>query len=270
MQKLALLLCASFAAQAQYVAAEPRWTQPAEPFRIADDLYYVGTANVPSFLIETSDGLILLDTGVREVAPALEANIRKLGFRIEDVKLLLISHGHFDHIGGLAAAKARTKARLLVSPAEAPLIARGGKDDFAFGDTVAYPPVEADGLLKDGEPVRLGGTALTPHFTPGHTKGSVTWTMTLGKRRVVFAGSMSAPGYKLVGNAKYPEIVRDYRASFARLRALPCDIFLGFHGWDFGMEQKRGGDFVDPEGYRRYIDRTEAAFEKQLKEQGGR
>lgn len=267
---LSPLLFAALAA-AQYAPPDARWTQPAEPFHVAGGIYYVGAANVSSYLIKTSEGLILLDTGVRENTAALEASVRKLGFRVEDIRLLLISHGHFDHMGGLAAMKARTKARLLVHPLEAPLVARGGKDDFAFGDTVAYPPVEADGLLQDGEPVRLGGVALTPHHTPGHTKGNLTWTMTVregGKDyRVVFAGALSAPGYQLTNNAKYPEIVHDYRASFAAMSALPCDVFLAFHSWDFDIERRRAGVFVDPEGYRRYIDRAEAAFEKRLRAQ---
>jgi len=280
----AFVLCAvlGLGAHAQYAPADPEWNRPIEPFRIAGNLYYVGSANVSSFLIATSGGLILLDTGFREAEPALESNIRKLGFRLEDVRLLLISHAHCDHVGAMAGIKARTKARLLASPADAPLLARGGKGDFAFEDKYLYPPVAADALLADGEPVRLGDAVLTPRFTPGHTKGSTSWTTTIqeGERRyrVVIAASLSAPGYRLVDNPRYPEIVRDYRASFATLRALPCDIFLSMHSWDFELDRKiraRAEDatrnpFVDPEGYRRFLDKAQAAFEERLRAQGGR
>jgi metallo-beta-lactamase class B len=278
---LLCMLVVSLPALAQYAPANAKWNQPVPPFGIADNLYYVGAEGVASYLIVTPVGDILIDTGFRETVPLVEASIRKLGFRVEDIRILLISHGHFDHAGGLAAMKAATHARLLVSPAETPLLERGGKGDFAFGDKYAYPPVTPDGLLKDGSPVRLGGVALTPHFTPGHTRGCTTWTMTVQDhgvaRHVVFACSLSAPDYQVVNNPKYPNILTDYAASIATMRALPCDIFLAAHPWEFELDRKRAalaGDptgarnpFVDPAGYRAYIDRSEAGLKERVAQQ---
>src|SRR6201985_2745126 len=149
------LLCTLFVSLsgiAQYPPANAKWNQPVPPFRIADNLYYVGAEGVASYLITTPAGDILLDTGFRETVPLVEASIRKLGFRVEDVRILLISHGHYDHAGGVAAMKAATHARLLVSPAEAPMLEHGDKDDFAWGSKYSYPPVKPHGLLKDDEP----------------------------------------------------------------------------------------------------------------------
>jgi metallo-beta-lactamase class B len=266
---------------AQYAPANAKWNQPVPPFRIADNLYYVGAEGVASYLITTPAGDILLDTGFRETTPLVEASIRQLGFRVEDIRILLISHGHFDHVGGEATMKAATHAKLLVNPAEAPLLERGGKGDFAFADRLSYPPVTPDGLLKDGEAVRLGGVALVPHFTPGHTKGCTTWTMTVQDgerpRQVVFACSLSTPDYQVVNNPAYPGIADDLTHSFATMRALPCDIFLAAHPWEFELDRKRqalhtakSGDpnpFIDPQGYRAYIDRAQTALAQVVSEQ---
>jgi metallo-beta-lactamase class B len=209
--------------------------------------------------------------------PLVEASIRKLGFRVEDVHILLLSHAHSDHAGGLAGMKAATHARLLVSPGDAPVLERGGKDDFAFADRMQFPPVKVDELLKDGVPVTLGGVEMTPHFTPGHTKGCTTWTMTVRDRGqlrdVVFACSLSTPGYQVVNNPKYPGMLKDYRASIATMRALPCDIFLAAHPEQFGMAEKLKelkahpdgpNPFVDPAGYRAYLDDSEAELNKKV------
>ena len=266
-------------AWAQYAPANPEWNQPLEPFNIVGNIYYVGAHSVSSYLITTPEGHILLDTGFRETVPLIEANVVKLGFKMEDIRILVATHAHYDHAGGLADVKSKTKARLLLNPVEVEPFARGGKDDFAFGDRYAFPPVEGDGLLQDGEPIRLGGTALIPQFTPGHTKGCTSYTMAVREGdntyNVVFACSLTAPDYQLVDNPKYPEIVQDYEKTFAKLGQLPCDVHLGGHRWEFGMAEKlaileRGGGgnpFVDPEGYKRFLDRSQAAFGEQLKEQ---
>jgi len=229
--------------------------------------------------VTTPDGLILIDTGFKETVPLIDASIKKLGFRIEDVKLLLEMHAHYDHVAGIADVKARTKARFLANPGDVPLLERGGVGDFAFGDKFSFQPVKPDGVLRDGEPVGLGGVMLTPHFTPGHTKGATTFTMTVkeGGRdlHVVMASSVTAPDYQLVDNPKYPNIVKDYESTFATLRTLPCDIFVTQHAQFFHLEDKikrRAQDpssnpFVDPEEYRRYIDNAEAAIRKTVAEQ---
>lgn len=269
----ALPLCAQFA------SAPAEWNQPVEPVRIAGNLYYVGASGVSAYLIATPEGHILIDTGFRETVPIIESNLQKLGFRMEDIHLVLICHAHYDHAGGVAEIERRTHARFLANPGDVALLARGGKGDFAFGDSYPFPPAVPDGVLRDGEPVGLGGALLTPHFTPGHTKGGTSWTIAIqdGGRllRVVIACSISAPGYRVVDNAKYPEIRSDFATTFAKLRALPCDIFLGEHGWEFDLPVKiqgrakdaNGNPFIDPEGYRRFVDRGEAAFLKQVAEQ---
>jgi len=148
-------VCPGFAriAAAQYTPANAEWNAPIEPFRIVGNLYYVGAAGVSAYLISTPQGLILVDTGFRETVPIIEANLAKLGFHLGDIHLLLTLHAHYDHVGGVAEIKARTKARLLASPADAALLDRGGKDDFAFDDRFLFPPVKPDALLRDGEPV---------------------------------------------------------------------------------------------------------------------
>lgn len=254
--------------------------QPLAPFKIIGNLYYVGASDIASYLIVTPQGLILLDGGFAETAPQIEANIRALGFRPGDVKILLNSHAHFDHAGGLAALKRLSHASFEASTEDAALIARGGKDDFFFGDRHPYEPVQADRLLKDGDQVALGGVTMTAHVTAGHTKGCTSWSMQVpeGGRpyNVVFVCSLSVlPGYRLVDNPQYPDIAQDYARSFAILKSLPCDVFLGAHGQFFGLQDKvarlkrhePGNPFVDPDGYRRYLGEAEAAFTRTLTRQ---
>jgi metallo-beta-lactamase class B len=266
-------------ALAQYAPANLEWNRPVEPFRIVGNVYYVGASDVSAFLFATPAGHILLDTGFRETVPILENNIRELGFRFEDVRLLLASHAHYDHAGGIAEVKARTKARLLVNPAETDLFMHGGKGDFAFGDKYAFPPVRPDGRIHDGEAIGLGGTVLLAHFTPGHTKGCTSYSARIreGARTydVVFPCSMTAPGYRLKANKRYPGLISDFEASFDKLSALACDIFVGGHSWDFGLEAKRrklqagtaDNPFVDPNGYRQWLAKSRSAFHSQLAEE---
>src|SRR5262249_31490781 len=154
---------------------------------------YVGANDIASYAIVTSQGIILIDTGFRETVPLIDANLKKLGFTLADVRVILSMHAHYDHVGGVADIKARTKARFLSSPADAPLYERGGLQDFAFGDKSHFPPVKPDALLRDGEAVTLGDTQVVPHFTPGHTKGATSYTTTIhdGNRdyHVVFVSS---------------------------------------------------------------------------------
>lgn len=264
---------------AQYAPADATWNRSVEPFCIVGNLYYVGASDVSAYLFTSSEGHILIDCGFGETVPLIEANLKRLGFRLEDIRLLLVSHGHYDHVGGIAELKEKTKARLLVNPAEVGLLKRGGKGDFAFHDNYPYAPVVPDGELQDGEEIRFGGTLLKAVFTPGHTKGCTSWTATIidGGRsyNVVIAASLTAPGYQLVDNPEYPEIVSDYERSIAKLRALPCDIFLSLHSWDFDLKAKivaRVKDrsvnpFIDPAGYRLFLDKSEAALRKQVEEE---
>jgi metallo-beta-lactamase class B len=236
-------------------AHPPSWTEPVAPFKVAGNIYYVGTAELASFLITTPSGHILLDAPLEENVPHLLDSIETLGFAPADIRLLINSHAHFDHLGGMNRIKELTGADLALSAPDAELAARGGTADFAFGDDYAYPAVSADRILSDGDVVSLGGTSLTAIMTPGHTRGGTTWLTEVVENgrtlRVIIANSMTAPGYDLVGNDAYPEIVAHYRSSFDRLAGLEADIFLGPHASFFGLSRKLaaaddGNPFIDP------------------------
>lgn len=277
---LCLLLAGSALARAQSDPTSRAMNRPVEPYRIVGNVYYVGASDVTSFLITTPAGHILLDGGFVETAPMIEANIRKLGFKVEDVKILLSGHAHFDHAGGLAELKRASGAKFEASEPDAPLLARGGKGDFRFGDKLTFPPIQADRILHDGDQVTLGGTTLTAHLTPGHTMGNTTWTMKAreGDRTydVVFAGSTSIlPGVALTNNPKYPGIADDYAKTFKVLKSLPCDVFLSSHASFYDglkkAEKLRQGakenPFIDPQGYRDYVARGEKAYQEKLQQE---
>jgi len=250
------------------------WNKPVEPFGIIGNIYYVGVSDVSSFLITSPEGHILIEGGFAETAPHIEKNIHKLGFKLEDVKILLTSHAHFDHAGGLAELKRITGGKLYASKPEAVMLANGGKGDFHFGDQLQFPPVSTDRIVSDNEQIQLGGVTMRSYLTPGHAKGCTTWTMTTtenGKRyNVVFVGSVSVPGYELKNNKKYPNIADDYTRSFEILKKLKCDIFLAPHSWDFNLKGKMakrgisGNPFIDPDGYKKAIKRAENNFMKKM------
>lgn len=259
---------------AQSDARDRDWNQPVEPFRIAGNIYYVGANEITSYLITTPEGHIVIDGGFVETAPQIAANIRRLGFRPEDVKILLASHAHYDHAGGLAELKRVTGAKFYSSRGDVGAFARGGLDDPQFGDRFPFPRVYADRLIDHGSRVSLGGTTLVAHLTPGHTPGCTTWTTRVreGNRtlEVVFAGSPSVPpSYRLRDNPRYPNAVADYELQFERLKALRPDIFLASHGNFFDLARKRAAGratFVDPVGYRTFVETFEAGFRKRAVE----
>jgi metallo-beta-lactamase class B len=263
------------------MALNPSWTSPFPPHRIAGNLYYVGSEDLASYLIVTPKGNILINSSLQASVPLIRSSIRQLGFKFSDTKILLISHAHYDHCGGSAKVKRLTGAKYFVMDADVPVVESGGKADFNYGadPTMQFPPTKVDRVLHDGNTVRLGGVVLTAHKTPGHTKGTTTWTMDEfqgGKTlHVVIVGSPNVnPGYKLVNNQAYPRIAEDYRHGFQVLKTLPCDIFLGAHGSYYDMVQKyprmKDGEndvFVDPNGYKSYIAEREQAFEAELARQ---
>ncbi|HEU5234397.1 MAG TPA: subclass B3 metallo-beta-lactamase [Terriglobales bacterium] len=271
-----LLLAASLLAQ-----ADPTWTEPFPAFKIADNVYYVGSRGLASYLITTPKGHILINSNLVSSAPQIRESVEKLGFHFSDVKILLISHAHWDHDAGSADLKKLTGARYMVMDADVPVVESGGKTDFQYGNNASmlYPPAKVDRILHDGDQVTLGGVVLTAHLTPGHTKGCTTWTLKVndgGKTyNVVIVGSPNVnPGYKLVNNAKYPTIAADYEKMFRVLNQLPCDIFLGAHGAYYNMEEKfaklkTGGanPFIDPEGYKSFVSEKEEAFRSELAKQ---
>lgn len=263
------------------VAIPASWTTPFPAFRIAGNLYYVGNEDLASYLIVTPDGDILINSSLESSVPLIQKSVESLGFRFSDIKILLISHAHYDHCAGSAAIVKMTGAKYEVMGPDVSVVESGGKSDFQYGaDTsMQFPPAHVDRVLHDGDTVSLGGTVLTAHLTGGHTKGTTTWTLDEreGHRmlHVVIVGSPNVnPGYKLVANRAYPAIARDYEEGFKVLSSLPCDIFLGAHGGYFGLTEKyarwKKGDrnaFVDPTGYRRYIAEREQAFEVELNRQ---
>jgi len=259
----------------------PDWTEPFPPFKIAGNLYYVGSKGLANYLIATPHGHILINSDLEANVPLIRDSIEKLGFKFSDVRILLISHAHWDHDAGSAAIKRLTGAQYMVMDADVPVVESGGKSDFNYGKDAStlYAPTKVDRVLHDRDTVTLGGATLVAHLTAGHTKGCTTWTMTVedgGKRyNVVIVGSPNVnPGYKLVGNAAYPQIADDYVRGFNVLKALPCDIFLGAHGAYFGLEEKYPrlkeagvAAFVDPSGYASFIADREQAFETELAKQ---
>jgi metallo-beta-lactamase class B len=248
----------------------PDWHRAFPPFKIAGNLYYVGTADLAVYLIATPQGNILINSDFEEDAPTIRAAIEKLGFRYNDTKILLISHAHGDHDQGTHLIKSQTDAKLMVMDADVP-----DEESTARG----RPGAHVDRTLHDLGTVELGGSKLTAHLTPGHTKGCTTWTMQVDeggrKLNVVIVGSPNVnPGYILVGNKKYPQIAEDYVKTFSVLKSLPCDIFLGAHGAYFGLiakyeKMKAGGPnpFIDPDGYRAYVAEREDAFRKEWERQ---
>lgn len=257
-------------------ATRRAWNRPVEPFRVIGNIYYVGVAGITSFLITTPKGHILLDGGLPESVPHIRASIKKLGFRLKDVKILLNSHAHFDHAGGFAELKRLTGAKLMATKADARLLTKGGKGDFIRGEKPSFPPVNVDRFLHDTDTVTLNGITMIARLTPGHTRGCTTWTMKVRdagrNRNVVFVGSTTISDYKLVNNTKYPQIASDFAATFALLKSLPCDIFLGPHEEFFGLEQKRlrqkkgtkPNPFIDPQGYHTFLKDTENDYKQQL------
>jgi metallo-beta-lactamase class B len=278
---LSLLIFAG-GAQAQ---EPPDWTNPFPPYRIIGNIYYVGSQGLGVYLITTPQGNILINSNLEKSVPMIRESVEKLGFRFSDTKILLISHAHWDHCAGSAAVKELTGAKYMVMDADVPAIEDGGKLNFGrdskFSDSGVsqYQPAKVDRVLHDGDQVKLGDTVLTAHLTPGHTKGTTTWTMKVadgGKTYdVVIVGSPNVnPGYKLVNNTLYPQIASDYERMFRVLKSLPCDVFLGAHGDYYGMEakyarMKLGGPnpFIDPEGYKSYITEREQTFRAELAKQ---
>ena len=227
-------------------------------------------------------GHVLIDGGFPETAAIIRDSIIKLGFRLEDVKILLNSHAHFDHSGGLAELKEATGARLLASAGDAALLESGGKGDFLLGDTGLFPAVSVDGQLADGEEVRLGDISLTARLTPGHTRGCTTWTLRAeegGKTYdVVAVCSVTVlPDVKLTKQPSYPGIAEDFAHTFEVLESLPCDVFLASHGSFFQLENKiealkkspEVNPFIDPERYRWYVKRGKERFLKRLADEKG-
>ena len=219
------------------------WTAPTKPFHVIDSVYYVGTEGISAWIIRTPKGLILLDVGMPDAAPLVEENIKALGFKLSDVKILLNSHAHIDHAGGLAKLKVDTGAMLIASAGDRYALEKGvyeGSEDVHLLD---FPAVKVDRLIGDGETVELGGVKLTAVLAPGHTKGCTGYSLPVTDRGVThqafFFCSASVAANRLAPNPQYPGIVDDYRRTFARLKTIKADVLLAPHAEQFDLVAKR-------------------------------
>jgi metallo-beta-lactamase class B len=275
---LALIVTASEAP----APVQEDWTEHFPAFRIAGNLYYVGSKGLASYLIATPEGHILINSNLEASVPMIRESVESLGFKFNDIKILLISHAHYDHCAGSAMVKQLTGAKYVVMEGDVEVVESGGKKDFQYGNDPAflYPATKVDRVLHDRDRVKLGDATLTAHLTPGHTKGCTTWTMSVidgsKLRDIVIIGSPNVnPGYKLVGNTAYPRIAEDFEKTFRVLKSLPVDYFLGAHGSYFGLEAKyprfKSGNvaFFDPAGYKNYVDERELVFRMELRKQKG-
>jgi metallo-beta-lactamase class B len=248
------------------------WNKAHEPFRLFGNTFYVGTAGLSSVLITSSAGHILVDGALPQSAPLIDANIRALGFRTEDVRLIVSSHPHYDHAGGIAALQRASGARVAASASGARALEGGGPtpDDpqFGFGRKAnEFPAVSGVTVVRDGETPGVGELAITAHLTPGHTPGSTTWSWRScdGPRcyDIVYGDSLtavSAPGFRFTGDRSHPGLVDEFRRSISKVADLPCDILVTAHPAFADLDGKlarrksaSGNDpFVDPNSCRAY------------------
>jgi metallo-beta-lactamase class B len=289
---LALVVCVA-PASAQTVPdfmaqMRARWNTPSEPFKVIDNVYYVGTAGLASFLVTSPNGHVLINSALPEGAALIKANIEKLGFKLTDIKYLLSSEAHYDHAGGWAELKKDTGAQMVSSAADKPLLEGGyypGQEDNA---ALKFPQVMVDRVVGEGDKITIPDTqgkgrnkrdlTLVAYMTPGHTPGCTTWTTLTREKKwnhnVVFFCSMSVAANRLVGKLTYPAIVEDYRKTFGSARGIIADVFLAPHPEMFKMEEKRPligkyevNPFVKAGEFHAYIREAEKAFNEGLAKQ---
>jgi metallo-beta-lactamase class B len=258
-----------------------KWEEPTEPFQIAGPIYFVGTKGLGVFLFTTPEGYILMNTGMPSSGPMIIESIRKLGFRPQDIKIMINGHAHIDHAGAFAYLKEKAGADLAVMQDDVPAMESGDRGDFKYGDDFVYPPVKVDRILRDGDTVRMGDVLLTAYHTPGHTRGATTWVADIvidGKAYIVAFpdGAGFNPGYRLVRDPSYPGIGDDYRRTHHFLEMIKPDIWLAQHNEYYDLEGKRKrtategiSAWIDPEGYRRFIAGKKRAFEDEVDEELG-
>jgi metallo-beta-lactamase class B len=269
MRRIALAILATLACQAADAKDAPAWHTPRDAFHVIGNTWYVGTEAITVLLIRGPQGAILIDTGVPESAASVLENIEAAGAKPSDIKLILTTHAHLDHVGAIAQMKAATGARVLASEGSKVLLEAGGRNDLHFADGFTYPPVGVDGLVRDGEILTVGDLHVTAHATPAHTPGSMSWTWVENEGdeafEVAYVDSITAPGYQLVGHEKYPDIVEDFREGFAAIRGLACEILITPHPDASSLfERKAQGRLVDAGACKAYADRGEANLDRQI------
>jgi metallo-beta-lactamase class B len=275
----AALAATAMALTATPALAQANWNKPAEPFHVIDNVWYVGTDGLSAFLFTTPVGHILLDGATPEGAPIIEANIAKLGFKLSDVKILLNSHAHFDHSGGLAKLKRDTGAQLAAMEADVSALEGGfylGSEDVK---SMNAPPVKVDRVLNDGDTVKLGDFTLTAHLTPGHSRGCTSWGATLGDQgkwyeALVFCSATVAAN-RITPPLQYEGIVEDYRKTFTKTKGMTVEIPLAPHPEFFQLREKAAkaaanpkgqNPFIEPGAFLTLITKLEGDFERTLKE----
>jgi metallo-beta-lactamase class B len=255
-----------------------KWDEPAEPAKIVGPIYFVGTKGLSVFLITSSEGHIVLNTGMPGSGPLIETSIRKLGFKPEDIKILLTGHAHIDHAGGHAYLKKISGAKIAMIREEKELFESGGKLDFHYGayKEFEFEPAKVDTVFNDGDEIKVGDVTLTALLTNGHTRGSTTFVMTIvdgGQRySVLFPNGTSVnPGYRLVTNPSYVGIADDFRRTFRILDSLRPDIWLHPHNDSYRYEEKLARSanegakaWVDPAGYQKWMAAQRAKFQRNL------
>lgn len=279
----ALLIAAALpCAHANPFAAPKAWFAPVAPFRIVEGVYYVGTQGLGAYLITSGRQAILLDGTMPENAAAIEKSITALGYKMNEVKIILNNHAHLDHAGAIAQIKRDSGAAVYASAEDRSALEHGRHEGDSEYAHLTFPPVAVDRVIADGETIMLGDIRLTATLTPGHTKGCTTFSMpvTEGGRtlQVVFPCSITVAGNVLVGNKSYPGIVADFDKSFARLGAMKADVVLTGHAevadvFGRAARQKAGDKdaFVDPALLGRLVDKARADFATTLKkEQAGK
>jgi metallo-beta-lactamase class B len=284
---LAALASGQSGAPASSCDACPEWNRPQQPFRVYGNTYYVGPRGLTSILLTSKAGHVLIDGALPESAPQIAANIRALGFRVEDVKLIVNSHVHFDHGGGIAELQRLSGARVAASPWSVEVLTKSGvgKGDPQYGAVQPVPLVPRADTLRDGQTLRVGDIRLTARFTPGHTPGGTSWTWKSceGKRclNLVYSDSMtavSAEGFRFSDSREYPDAVRDFERSFAFLRSTPCDVLLTSHPDASGLwqrlEGRQRGDrpdpMVAPNACKDLAGRAEGQLRRRLESEKGR
>ena len=275
----AALLVSGVTAASALAGPPADWTLPIKPFHIVDNVYYVGTEGLAAYLIVSEQGAILLDAPFAANADQIERNIESVGAPLHDVRLLLSSHAHADHVGAMAALKRDTGARYLASTGDRWALENGrNQGDNNYG-IQPFDPIKVDQIIGDGQKVRLGDVELTAHLTPGHTAGCTSWSMTVNDRgtprELLFLCSITVAGNTLIDNRSYPAIVEDFRATFAKLAAMHADIVLSGHPDTTGVlerqERRMDGDqdaLVDPGLLARLVDEHKADFEETLSKAG--
>jgi metallo-beta-lactamase class B len=259
-----------------------QWTRPYEPFRIAGNLYYVGTYDLACYLITTEQGNILINTGLAESVPLIRKNIESLGFKYGDIKILLTTQAHFDHVAGMADIRKSTGAKMMVHEGDVKVMTDGGKSDFLFGGSSSFVPVPVDRVLHDGDTVTLGKTKLIALAHPGHTQGATSFMIDVEdeKRKwsVLIVNIPSIlPQTRLMGMPSYPDVGKDYANTLAALKKLKFDLWVASHASQFNLHDKRKpGDpyrpeaFSDQPGYEASINTIQREYDKRLRQEKGK